>query len=148
MHELSTVDGFVEVTESLAEMIKYVANEPSVGLFYVQQHTQNAVPNLINLKNNVMEKSWGLTLHTKDLEDSIAMVRSMKDCGFPIADEMIGDIKKSLAIMGNRYVKDMHSIYTSNSNLNRLCDEVTTKIPIKLLIHFSMDIAFVDIAQA
>ncbi|GMQ07530.1 hypothetical protein CsSME_00051683 [Camellia sinensis var. sinensis] len=36
MHELSTVDGFVEVTESLAEMIKYVANEPSVGLFYVQ----------------------------------------------------------------------------------------------------------------
>ncbi|CAL5443541.1 unnamed protein product [Camellia sinensis] len=105
MHEFSTVDGFVEVTESLAEMIKYVANEPLVGLFYVQQHTQNAVPNLINLKNNVMEKSQELTLHTEDLEDSITMVRSMKDCGFPIADEMIGDIKKSLAIMSTKQPK-------------------------------------------
>ncbi|KAL7168624.1 hypothetical protein ACSBR2_038960 [Camellia fascicularis] len=81
MHEFFTVDGFVEVTESLAEMIKYVANEPSVGLFYVQQHNQYAVPNLINLMNNVMEKSRELTLHTEDLEDSITMVRSMKDCG-------------------------------------------------------------------
>ncbi|KAL7190017.1 hypothetical protein ACSBR1_039627 [Camellia fascicularis] len=105
MYELTVVDGFVEVTESLAEMIKYVANEPSVGLFYVQQHTQNAVPNLINLKNNVMEKSWELTLHTKDLEDSITMVRSMKDCSFPIADEMIRDTKKSLAIMSTKQTK-------------------------------------------
>lgn len=27
-----------------------LANEPSVGLFYVQQHVQKAVPNVINLK--------------------------------------------------------------------------------------------------
>ncbi|KAI7987268.1 hypothetical protein LOK49_LG13G00073 [Camellia lanceoleosa] len=86
-------------------MIKYVANEPSVGLSYVQQHTQNAVPNLINLKNNVMEKSRELTLHTEDLEDSITMVRPMKDCTFPIADEMIGDIKKSLAIKSTKQPK-------------------------------------------
>ncbi|KAF5961163.1 hypothetical protein HYC85_002372 [Camellia sinensis] len=96
------VDGFVRVTESLVEMMKYVANEPSVGLFSVQQHTQNAVPNVINLKNNVMEKSRELTLHTEDLEDSITMVRPMKDCGFPIADEMIGDIKKSLVIKSTK----------------------------------------------
>lgn len=105
MHEFSTVDGFVEITESLAEMIKYLANEPSVGLFYVQQHTQSAVPNLINLKNNVSERSRNMSLHTEDSEDSIAMVRSMKDCGFPIADEMIKDIKKSLAIISTKQPK-------------------------------------------
>ncbi|KAL6006686.1 hypothetical protein ACLOJK_032179 [Asimina triloba] len=38
------------VNECLAEMIKYIANEPSVGLFYVQQHTQNAIPNLVHIK--------------------------------------------------------------------------------------------------
>uniref|UniRef100_A0A5B7BNY4 Uncharacterized protein n=1 Tax=Davidia involucrata TaxID=16924 RepID=A0A5B7BNY4_DAVIN len=106
MHGFSTVEGFMEVTESLGEMIKYVANEPSVGLFYVQQHTQNAVPNLINLKNkNVMEKSRGMALHTEDMEDSITMVRSIKECGFPIADEMIRDIKKSLVIMSTKQPK-------------------------------------------
>lgn len=99
MHEFSAADGFLEITEGLSEMIKYLANEPSVGLFYVQQHTQNAVHNLINLKNSVVEKSHETALHTEDLEDSITMVTSMKECGLPIADEMITDIKKSLAIM-------------------------------------------------
>ncbi|XVE99251.1 hypothetical protein REPUB_Repub03eG0182000 [Reevesia pubescens] len=105
MNGFSTVDGFVEITESLAEMIKYVANEPSVGLFYVQQHAQNAVPNVVNLNNHVVEKSREATLHTEDLEDSIAMVTSMKECGFPIADEMIKDIRNSLKLMSTKQPK-------------------------------------------
>lgn len=102
MHGFSTVDGFVEIAESSAEMIKYIANEPSTGLFYIQQHTKNAVPNVINLKNSVVDKSHETTLHTEDSEDSITMLRSMKECGFPIADEMIRDIRKSLAIMSTK----------------------------------------------
>lgn len=105
MHDFSTVDGFVEITEDLADMIKFVANEPSVGLFYVQQHTHNAVPNLLNLKNNIVEKSHETSLHTEDLEDSITMLSSMKECGFPIAEEMIRDIKNSLSIMSTRQPK-------------------------------------------
>lgn len=38
------------VNEGLTDMIKYLANEPSVGLFFVQQHTQNAVPNLLHIR--------------------------------------------------------------------------------------------------
>ncbi|XP_022993444.1 uncharacterized protein LOC111489457 isoform X1 [Cucurbita maxima] len=102
MHGFSTVDGFVEIAESSAEMIKYIANEPSTGLFYIQHHTKNAVPNVINLKNSVVDKSHETTLHAEDSEDSITMLQSMKDCGFPIADEMIRDIKKSLAVMSTK----------------------------------------------
>lgn len=102
MHEFSTVDGFAEINESLAEMIKYIANEPSVGLYFIQQHVRNAAPNVLNLNSNVLEKSRETALHTEDLEDSIAMVKSMRECGSPIADEMIGDIKNSLAIMSSK----------------------------------------------
>ncbi|CAA7052033.1 unnamed protein product [Microthlaspi erraticum] len=105
MHEFSTVDGFAEINESLAEMIKYIANEPSVGLYYIQQHVRNAAPNVLNLNNSVLEKSRETLLHTEDLDDSIAMVKSMKECGSPIADEMIGDIKNSLAIMSSKQPK-------------------------------------------
>ncbi|OMO65558.1 hypothetical protein CCACVL1_21495 [Corchorus capsularis] len=105
MNGFSTVDGFVEITESLSEMIKYMANEPSVGLFYVQQHAQNAIPNVVNLNNHVVEKSREAALHTEDLEDSLTMVRSMKECGFPIADDMIKDIKNSLTIMSTKQPK-------------------------------------------
>ncbi|KAE8724328.1 BTB/POZ domain-containing protein [Hibiscus syriacus] len=105
MNGFSAVDGFVEITESLAEMIKFVANEPSVGLFYIQQHTENAIPNVVNLHDHVVEKSHEATLHTEDLEDSITMIRSMKECGFPIADEMIKDIKSSLTLMSAKQPK-------------------------------------------
>ncbi|CAN1747557.1 hypothetical protein LINPERHAP1_LOCUS3121 [Linum perenne] len=102
MHGFSTVDGFVEITECMAEMIKYVANEPSVGLYYVQQHVQNAGPNVIKIRKNVMERSRETSLNTEDMEDSITMVRSMKECGLSIANEMINDIKKSLLIMSEK----------------------------------------------
>ncbi|XP_061370627.1 uncharacterized protein LOC133313294 [Gastrolobium bilobum] len=105
MHEFSTVDGFLEISECMAEMIKYVANEPSVGLFFIQHHAQNAVPNVNKVNKNLVEKSHETSLHTEDLEDSVMMVRSMKDCGFPIADEMIGEIKKSLVTMTTKQPK-------------------------------------------
>ncbi|KAG2332469.1 hypothetical protein Bca52824_003649 [Brassica carinata] len=102
MHEFSTVDGFAEINESLAEMIKYIANEPSVGLYYIQHHVRNATPNVLNLNAQILDKSRETALHTEDSEDSIAMVKSMKECGSPIADGMIGDIKSSLAILSSK----------------------------------------------
>ncbi|KAL8257754.1 hypothetical protein R6Q59_029795 [Mikania micrantha] len=105
MYECSPVDGFLDISEGLGNMIKSLANEPSVGLYYVQQHTNKAVPNLVNLKKNIVAKSREISLHTEDSEDSITMVRSMKECGFPIVDDMIKDITKSLAIMSSKQPK-------------------------------------------
>ncbi|WOH02454.1 hypothetical protein DCAR_0521843 [Daucus carota subsp. sativus] len=105
MDDISTVDGFVEITECVAEMLKYLANEPSVGLFYVQQHTQNSVPNLVSLRNSVEDKSREMTLHTEDSGESMIMLSSMKECGSPIVDEMIRDIKNSLTIMSTKQPK-------------------------------------------
>ncbi|CAN4126614.1 unnamed protein product [Withania somnifera] len=105
MHEFSTVDGFVEITESLADMIKFIANEPSVGLYYIQQHTQKAAPNLVNLKSNIEERSREMALHTEDAEDSITVIGSMKECGLPIAKEMIKDLRHSLAVISKKQPK-------------------------------------------
>ncbi|KAL5069484.1 hypothetical protein RYX36_020371 [Vicia faba] len=105
MHEFSTVDGFMEISECMADMIKYVANEPSAGLYFIQQHAQNAVPNVVKADKNVVEKVHETALSTEDLEDSITAVRSMKECGFSIVDEMIGDINKSLEIMKTKKPK-------------------------------------------
>ncbi|KAL5719009.1 hypothetical protein ACHQM5_011847 [Ranunculus cassubicifolius] len=99
MDGFSTADGFVEVNESVADMIKYVANEPSVGLYFVQQHTHNALPNLLKLQDKVVSRTRETTLHTQDLEESIVMVDSMKHCGLSLAHDMINDINKSLLLI-------------------------------------------------
>ncbi|KAJ8512689.1 hypothetical protein OPV22_003123 [Ensete ventricosum] len=99
-HGSSTFDGFfLDVKEGVDDMIKFLANEPSVGLFFVQQHAQTSMPYLLNLKDKVGEKIHEVTLHTEDIEDSICSVRSMAEYGLPIADEMIKDINRSLHIV-------------------------------------------------
>ncbi|CAL9757250.1 unnamed protein product [Musa acuminata subsp. burmannicoides] len=99
-HGSSTFDGFfLDVKEGVDDMIKFLANEPSVGLFFVQQHAQTSMPYLLNLKDKVGEKIHEVTLHTEDIEDSICSVRSMAEYGIPIADEMIKDINRSLHIV-------------------------------------------------
>ncbi|KAG6391478.1 hypothetical protein SASPL_149233 [Salvia splendens] len=119
MHGFSTVDGFVEINENLTDMIKFVANEPSVGLYYIQQHTQKVTPNLLDLKNKVTEKSRETALHTEDLDDSMSMLRSMKECGVAVADEMLRDIKKSLSIISAKQPKRGVMYSTSTSFLPR-----------------------------
>ncbi|KAG2290778.1 hypothetical protein Bca52824_050382 [Brassica carinata] len=126
MHEYSTVDGFAEINESLAEMIKYIANEPSVGLHYIQQHVRNAAPNVLNLSGSVLDKSRETALHTQDLDDSIAMVRSMKECGSPVADEMIGDINSSLALMSSKQPRGGVVVLNSRSPWSRSSSVTTT----------------------
>lgn len=113
-HGFSTMDGFVEIKEKLADMLKFVANEPSVGLYYIQHHTQNVTPNILDLKNKVSEKSRDTALHTEDLDDSMTMLKSMKECGIPVADEMLRDIKKSLSIISAKQPK-RGLMYSSNT---------------------------------
>nr|CAB3482157.1 unnamed protein product [Digitaria exilis] len=102
---LTPADGFLRVKDGVDGMIKYVANEPSVGLYFVQQHAQASMPILLDVKDNLVEKTHEVTLHTEDMEDSICAVRSMADFGLPLADDMIKDINRSLQIMSKTQPK-------------------------------------------
>lgn len=52
-----TCDMSVTVQNSITDMVKDVANEPSVGLYFVQQHVHKAVPGLLSLKVSVTDSS-------------------------------------------------------------------------------------------
>ncbi|KAL6857042.1 hypothetical protein ACP4OV_018424 [Aristida adscensionis] len=102
---LSPTEGFLCVKEGVDGMIKRVANEPSLGLYFVQQHARASMPLLLDVKGKVVEKTHEVTLHTEDMEDSICAVRSMAEFGLPLADDMIKDINNSLQIMSKAQPK-------------------------------------------
>ncbi|KAG6483661.1 hypothetical protein ZIOFF_060313 [Zingiber officinale] len=69
----------------------------------------NALPTIVvRDSDKVRKKIHEVSLHTENMEDSICSVRSMAECGTPIADGMIEDINRSLQLM-------------SASKLNRGC---------------------------
>eukprot|EP01018_Ginkgo_biloba_P012196 Gb_36649 [translate_table: standard] len=103
MHDLSPVEGFLEVHESLSEMMKHAANEPSVGLFFVQQHAHKAVPTLVSIKDKVVDTSQEAFLCTEDMNDAIISIRSMKECGPPIIERMIRNLDSSISVMSSMH---------------------------------------------
>ncbi|XP_064971260.1 uncharacterized protein LOC135616001 isoform X5 [Musa acuminata AAA Group] len=71
MHQQSfTVDGFfLIVKEGVDEMIKLLANEPSVGLFFVEQHARTSMPYLLGLKNTFYEQQSHNILAQNDFRE-------------------------------------------------------------------------------
>ncbi|KAI5079201.1 hypothetical protein GOP47_0006872 [Adiantum capillus-veneris] len=78
-----------DVHEMVTEALKLVANEPSVGLYFVQQHVHKAVPSLLNVKHQITEATASADLATADVKDSLSCIKSMKDCGPPVIERMI-----------------------------------------------------------
>ncbi|GBG80023.1 hypothetical protein CBR_g30284 [Chara braunii] len=76
------------LNDRITDVLKQVANEPSVGLYFVQQHVQKAVPQLCNLKKDIKELSYSASYLTDDLMTATSTVRVMKSCGLPVLDHI------------------------------------------------------------
>ncbi|KAH7438898.1 hypothetical protein KP509_04G035900 [Ceratopteris richardii] len=94
-----------DVHEMLTEALKLGANEPSVGLYFVQQHVQKAVPALINVNHQIKELTAGADLATADVKDSSSCIKGIKEFGPPIIEKMI----KMLQTAGNQIPTNRHS---------------------------------------
>jgi hypothetical protein len=80
-------------------MVKEVANEPSVGLYFVQQHVHKAVPGLLALKSHVQEGTEEAILYTQDVNDALASVKVMNEVGPPVFAKMISTFNASLQLL-------------------------------------------------
>jgi hypothetical protein len=58
----SSVDALQGVHDSVSELVQQVANEPSVGLYFVQQHVHKAVPGLLSVKVSILPPSLHLNI--------------------------------------------------------------------------------------
>lgn len=84
-----------DVHETLTEVLKHVANEPSVGLYFVQQHVHKAVPALLTLKSQLVESIVDAELATADAKDALGSVRTMKECGPTVIEHMIKTLQSA-----------------------------------------------------
>lgn len=91
------------VHNSITDMVKEVANEPSVGLYFVQQHVHKAVPGLLALKGQVAEGTNEAILYTEDVKDALTAVKVMKEVGPPVFSKMISTLNASLQLLPTLY---------------------------------------------
>ncbi|MCO5568970.1 hypothetical protein L7F22_022674 [Adiantum nelumboides] len=82
-----------DVHEMLMEAMKIVANEPSIGLYFVQQHVHKVVPSLLNVKHQITEARASAVLATAHVKDSLSCIKGMKDCGPLVVKRMIKSLQ-------------------------------------------------------
>lgn len=134
MPDLSITEGFMEVHDSLTEMIKLAANEPSVGLFFVQQHAHKSVPRLLSIKNKVEDTSQEAFVCTEDMIDALNSVKSMKECGSSIIERTIKNLNSSISAMsalhqlrGNGGIPDQLKLSGKASSIRAVWDSTLQK---------------------
>ncbi|CAM6016751.1 unnamed protein product [Sphagnum balticum] len=95
----SSVDALQGVHDSVSELVQQVANEPSVGLYFVQQHVHKAVPGLLSIKNKLAEDTQEALLYTEDAKDALTAIKTMKECGPPAVNSMISMLTASISLL-------------------------------------------------
>ncbi|KAL3684486.1 hypothetical protein R1sor_002508 [Riccia sorocarpa] len=93
---VQTESSLREVHDTITEMMKQLANEPSVGLYFVQQHVQRAVPAVVQLKAQIVDATQEAEFVTQDVKDARNAVRAIKECGPPVIERMIKTLDSTL----------------------------------------------------
>ncbi|MCO5611088.1 hypothetical protein L7F22_065338 [Adiantum nelumboides] len=82
-----------EVGQALVKAMKIVVSEPSVGLYFEQQHVHKVVPSFLNVKHQITEATTSADLATTNVKDSLSCIKSMKDCGPLVIEQMIKSLQ-------------------------------------------------------
>ncbi|CAM6087708.1 unnamed protein product [Calypogeia fissa] len=98
---LQTEGSLREVHDTLTEMMKQLANEPSVGLYFVQQHVHKAVPGMVSLKTQMVDTTLEVEYVTQDVKDALNSVKSMKEVGPAVIERMIKTMDSSQPLLAS-----------------------------------------------
>ncbi|KAL2652646.1 hypothetical protein R1flu_020774 [Riccia fluitans] len=93
---VQTESSLREVHDTITEMLKQLANEPSVGLYFVQQHVHRAVPAIVQLKSQIVDATKEAEYVTQDVKDARNAVKTIKECGPPVIERMIKTLDSTL----------------------------------------------------
>ncbi|BBM99171.1 BLOC-1 related complex subunit 8 [Marchantia polymorpha subsp. ruderalis] len=98
MHQLTPTaeSPLREVHDTITEMMRQLANEPSVGLYFVQQHVHRAVPAMVQLKAQIVDTTQEAEYVTQDVRDALNSVKTMKECGPAVIERMMKTLDSSL----------------------------------------------------
>jgi hypothetical protein len=86
----SILESVTKANKKLGEFFYVLANEPSVGLYHVQEHIRKTIPKNTEIKREIRKKYQSIEAITYDINFSIQTVKSLHDLNTFI------DIKSSM----------------------------------------------------
>jgi BLOC-1 related complex subunit 8 len=94
---------FTAVTKKFTEYLHVLSNEPSVGLFHIQEHIKKTIPRSVEIKREMKKKYQAVESTTYDVDFSIQTVKSLHDLvTFQSIKQLMDNCVEMLNI--NRYI--------------------------------------------
>lgn len=89
----------VRAVEALSGALKLATNEPSVGLFYVQEHVHKSVPYIAAAEARMRDARRAAVLAKGDADAANDTVRLMVDVGPSSVKRMAESVERALAAL-------------------------------------------------
>jgi len=74
-----TAQKISKVSKTLSEYLHYLANEPSIGLYQVQEHIRRTIPRNSELKSELKKRYQAVDAVTYDVNFSLQIVKGLHD---------------------------------------------------------------------
>jgi len=76
--DAETAEKVRKANRGLSEYIQLIANEPSIGLFHVQEHIHRTIPKLVEIKNDYRTKGKQISDSSYDLNYSLSCIKNLR----------------------------------------------------------------------
>ncbi|KAK3287417.1 hypothetical protein CYMTET_5070 [Cymbomonas tetramitiformis] len=90
-------DSLNGVSNSLSDYVKQTANEPSMGLFYMQEHVRKSATNVVEYKKKMEETKQMLDFQRLDVDEALEITKKMKEVGPPAFFRMQASLYRATA---------------------------------------------------
>ncbi|EGC28781.1 hypothetical protein DICPUDRAFT_159733 [Dictyostelium purpureum] len=77
--DMTTAKLMYQTNQEMSSYIQQIANEPTIGLFHVQDHIRRNIPKNINLKNNIKDLGDKIEEKSFDIDYSTKTIQSFKE---------------------------------------------------------------------
>ncbi|EGG16011.1 hypothetical protein DFA_09683 [Cavenderia fasciculata] len=109
--DANTAESILKSNKKISDYIHHLANEPSVGMYHVQEHIRKAVPKNVTLKKEVKN----LTSHIEDIsynvDDSIKAIQSINEITTfnHIHELLVSSIDRASKLVNNKSLAYVNS---------------------------------------
>ena len=135
----------IVVFNNIDKIIMTLFNEPSLGLYYTQQHIQNSFPSLLNNMDRLYENRKTINNTIQDLDRTEKEIKEMSLKAINLYRKILKLHKIKLPLdmreLGDKYIKNEFKLFKNVTNENQLANfYIEWNTYLKLLKNFKSKI--------
>ncbi|EFA83266.1 hypothetical protein PPL_04056 [Heterostelium album PN500] len=115
--DANTADSIFKANKKISDYVHQIANEPSVGMYHVQEHIRKTIPKNVAIKKEIRELDTHIEELMYNVDDSSATIQSIAEIQTfnHIHDLLLSSIDKVSKLVNNKSLQFINSSHLKST---------------------------------